>query len=88
MDERVAAQRRGGFLRLLVLALLVGVAVGGVLFGPSIAAAVVRGGGALAVAKRKLQALHDFALFRSRGDKAVLRWGEPPKGHAKRPPGN
>ena len=30
----------------------------------------------LATMKRKFEALHDFALFRSRGDKAVLRWGE------------
>jgi hypothetical protein len=88
MTHGVAGQRRGGLLRLLMLALLVGVAVGGVMFGPAIAAAVVRGGGALAVAKRKFQALHDFALFRSRGDKAVLRWGEPPKGRAKKPTGN
>jgi hypothetical protein len=30
----------------------------------------------LATMKRKLETLRDFALFRSRGDKAVLRWGE------------
>lgn len=30
----------------------------------------------LAAMKRKFESLHDFALFRSRGDKAVLRWGE------------
>ncbi len=30
----------------------------------------------LATMKRKFEALHDFALFRSRGDRAVLRWGE------------
>jgi hypothetical protein len=30
----------------------------------------------LAAMKRKFETLHDFALFRSRGDKAVLRWGE------------
>lgn len=30
----------------------------------------------LATMKRKFESLHDFALFRSRGDKAVLRWGE------------
>ena len=39
--------------------------------------------------KRKFQALRSFALFRSRGDKAVLRWGEPPgKTRSKKPPGN
>ena len=39
--------------------------------------------------KRKFEALRNFALFRSRGDKAVLRWGEPPgKTRAKKPSGN
>jgi hypothetical protein len=66
--------------------LLLAVAAGGVLFGPQIAAAVRRDGGVLAAAKRKFTQLHDFALFRSKGDKAVLRWGEPPK-HAKKVPG-
>jgi hypothetical protein len=32
----------------------------------------------LASMKRKFEALRDFALFRSRGDKAVLHWGEGP----------
>ncbi|HLK88724.1 MAG TPA: hypothetical protein VKZ18_02455 [Polyangia bacterium] len=80
----MASRRRGGFLRLLVITLVLAVAAGGVLYGPRIAAAVRRDGGVLQAAKRKLTQLHDFALFRSKGDKAVLRWGEPPKGHGKK----
>jgi hypothetical protein len=78
------ARRRGSFLLLVVVCLLVGVAAGGVLLGPEIA----RGGGILKAGKRKFEELRSYALFRSKGDKAVLRWGEPPKGHAKKSPGN
>jgi hypothetical protein len=69
---------------LVVVGLLFVVAIGGVLLGPELA----RGGGVLAASKRKFQELRSYALFRSKGDKAVLRWGEPPKGHAKKSPGN
>ena len=37
-----------------------------------------RGAKTFEMTKRKFEALRSFALFRSRGDKAVLRWGEPP----------
>ena len=73
-------------MRLLVITLLLAVAAGGVLWGPQIAAAVKRDGGVLPAAKRKYQALREFGLFRSKGDKAVLRWGEPPKTHGKKSP--
>ena len=62
----------------LLVCLLVMIAVGGALFGPAIAAAITRGGGIVALGKRKFEALHDLALFRSKGDKAVMRWGQPP----------
>ena len=69
----------------LLVGLLLVVAVGGALFGPAIAEAITKGGGIVAASKRKFQQLHDFALFRSKGDKAVLRWGEPPaKNRSKR----
>ena len=67
-----------------MVCLLVGVAAFGVVLGPELA----RGGGILAASKRKFQQLRNFALFRDKRDKAVLRWGEPPKGHARKPPGN
>lgn len=73
-----AARRRGGVLLSLLVCLLVMIAVGGALFGPVIAAAIAERGGMVAVSKRKFEALHDFALFRSKGDKAVVRWGQPP----------
>ena len=73
-------------MRLLVITLLLAVAVAGAVWGPQIAAAVERDGGVLLAAKRKWQALRAYGLFRSKGDKAVLRWGESPKGHAKRQP--
>jgi hypothetical protein len=72
----------------VVVCLLLGVAVGGVLFGPELAAEIAHGGGILTATKRKFEALRNYALFRAPGDKAVLRWGEPPKGHAKKSPGN
>jgi hypothetical protein len=78
------ARRRGSWALALVVCLLVGVAAGGVVLGPEIA----RGGGILAASKRKFQALRNFALFHDKRDKAVLRWGEPPKGHAKKAAGN
>jgi hypothetical protein len=81
----VAAQRRGSLALVVVVCLLLGVAVGGVLLGPELAAEIAHGGGVLSASKRKLQRLRDFALFRSRGDKAVLR-GEPPKPHTKKSP--
>jgi hypothetical protein len=89
MTPGVAGQRRGRFVRAVVLCLFLGVAAGGVLFGPSLAADLARGGRTFELTRRKFQALRSFALFRSRGDKAVLRWGEPPgKTRAKRPPTN
>ena len=73
----------------LWLCLLLGVAAGGVLFGPALAADLSRGARTFELTKRKLEALRNFALFRSRGDRAVLRWGEPPdKTRSKKPPGH
>jgi hypothetical protein len=72
---------------LLVVCLFFGVAAGGVLYGPALAADLLHGERTFERTKRKLRALRSFALFRSRGDKAVLRWGEPPgKTRAKKPP--
>jgi hypothetical protein len=89
MTGGVAARQRGRLWRLVVVCLFFGVAAGGVLFGPALAADLSRGGRTFEMTKRKLQALRSFALFRSRGDKAVLRWGEPPgKTRAKKPPTN
>ena len=76
-------------LRAIVLCLFVGVAAGGVLFGPALAADLSRGEKTFGRTKRKLAALRSFALFRAPGDRAVLRWGEPPgKTRAKGPPTN
>ena len=89
MTGGVAGQRRGRFVRAVVLCLFLGLAVGGVLFGPALAADLSRGAKTFERTKRKFEALRDFALFRSRGDKAVLRWGEPPgRTRAKRAPTN
>ena len=89
MTGGVAGQRRGRFVRAVVLFLFLGVAVGGVLLGPSLATDLSRGAKTFEMTKRKFAALRDFALFRSRGDRAVLRWGEPPgKTRPKRPPAN
>ncbi len=89
MTRGVAGQRRGRFVRAVVLFLFVGVAVGGVLFGPALAADLSRGAKTFELTKRKFEALRNFALFRSRGDRAVLRWGEPPgKTRSKKPSGN
>lgn len=64
-----------------------GTAAGGALFGPALAADLSRGERTFEMTKRRFQALRSFALFRSRGDKAVLRWGEPPgKTRSKKPP--
>jgi hypothetical protein len=85
----VAARQRGRLWRLVVVCLFLGVAVGGVLFGPALAADLSHGERTFEMTKRRFQALRSFALFRSRGDKAVLRWGEPPgKTRAKKPPAN
>ena len=67
-------------MRAVVLCLLLGVAAGGVLFGPALAADLSRGAKTFEMTKRKLAALRNFALFRAPGDRAVLRWGEPPPG--------
>jgi hypothetical protein len=89
MSRRVATRQRGCLWRLVVVCLFFGVAVGGVLLGPALTADLSRGGRTFEMTKRKLQALRSFALFRSRGDKAVLRWGEPPgKTRSKKPPPN
>lgn len=89
MTRGVAGQRRGRLVRAVVLCLFLGVAAGGVLFGPALAADLARGGRTFEMTKRKFQSLRSFALFRSRGDRAVLRWGEPPgKARAKKLPAN
>jgi hypothetical protein len=93
MTGGVAGQRRGRFVRAVVfclfLCLFLGVAAGGVLLGPALAADLSRGTKTLQMTKRKFEQLRNFALFRSRGDKAVLRWGEPPaKTRSKKPPAN
>ena len=89
MTGRVAGQRRGRFVRAVVLCLFLGLAVGGVLFGPALAADLSRGAKTFEKTKRKFEALRNFALFHSPGDRAVLRWGEPPgKTRAKKPPAN
>ena len=81
MTQGVAGQRRGRFARAFVFCLwlsLLGVATGGVLFGPALAADLSQGTKTFERTKRKFEALRSFALFRSRGDRAVLRWGDPP----------
>jgi hypothetical protein len=89
MTGGVAGPRRGRFVRAVVLCLFLGLAVGGVLFGPALAGDLSRGAKTFELTKRKFAALRDFALFRSRGDRAVLRWGEPPgKTRPKKPSGN
>ena len=63
-----------------------GVAVGGVLFGPALATDLSRGAKTFQLTRRKFEALRNFALFRAPGDRAVLRWGEPPvKSRSKKP---
>lgn len=85
----MAGQRRGRLLRAFVLFLFLGVAAGGVLFGPALAADLARGTKTFEMTKRKFEALRSFALFRARGDRAVLRWGEPPvKTRSKKPTSN
>ena len=54
------------------------------LAGPRLSAKLARGGGLLATARRKLKALHDYALFRAPGDKAVLNFDKPGKTHTKK----
>jgi hypothetical protein len=78
MTGRVAGQRRGRFVRAVVLVLFLGAAAGGVLFGPALTTDLAQGSRTFEKTKRKFEQLRSFALFRSRGDRAVLRWGEPP----------
>jgi hypothetical protein len=78
MTGGVGGQRRGRFLRAIVLCLSLAVAAAGVLFGPALAVDLSRGEKTFEMTKHRFQALRSFALFRSRGDKAVLRWGESP----------
>lgn len=66
-----------GLLRALVL-LLAGVAVAGVVLAPRLAPSLLARDGYLARAKRKLEQLRSFALFRAKGDRAVLQAGDPP----------
>jgi len=80
MAGGVAGQRRGRFARAVVLCLLLGFAAAGVLFGPALAGDLSRGTKTFERTKRKFEALRNFALFRAPGDRAVLRWGEPPPG--------
>lgn len=61
----------------LTIGALLSVAVAGVVFGPQLAPSLTARDGALAKAKRKLEALRAFALFRAPGDRAVLRGGDP-----------
>lgn len=68
-----------------MLSLFVTVAVGGVLIGPRVAADAAHGDGVLAAAKRKLKALHDYALFRAKGDRAVVHFDDPAKTRTKKP---
>jgi hypothetical protein len=89
MTRGVAGQRRGRLLRAVVLFSFLGVAAGGVLFGPALATDLSHGTKTFEMTKRRFEALRSFALFRSRGDRTVLRWGEPPgKTRSKRPSTN
>jgi hypothetical protein len=63
----------------MVVLLLLGVSVAGVIVGPQLAPSLMARNGSIAKARRKLLALRAFALFRARGDRAVLRAGEPPR---------
>lgn len=62
----------------ITVSLLLGVAVAAAAVGPRVAPSLMARDGALAKATRKFEALRSFALFRARGDRAVLRGGEPP----------
>lgn len=64
--------------RITAICLVLGVAGVCGVFGPRLFGDAAARARSLAAMKRKAEALHDFALFRSKGDKAVLRWGEPP----------
>lgn len=64
--------------RITVICLVLGVAGVCGVFGPRLLGDAAARARSLAAMKRKAEALHDFALFRSKGDKAVLRWGETP----------
>jgi hypothetical protein len=69
-----------GLLGGMVL-LLIGVAVAGVVVAPRLAPSLLARDGYLARAKRKFEQLRSFALFRAKGDRAVLQAGEPPARH-------
>jgi hypothetical protein len=87
----MAAQPRGRLARALAVCLLIALAVAGGFYGPQIVASAAAPNGWLARAGRKFQRLRSFALFRSRGDRAVLRGidGTPPRRHgAGAPAGN
>ncbi|HXJ23104.1 MAG TPA: hypothetical protein VMT03_22995 [Polyangia bacterium] len=62
----------------LLVCLLVGIAVAGVFVGPRLTPSLFAKDGPLMRAKRKFLALRSFALFRAKGDRAVLQAGEPP----------
>ena len=73
----------------MVISLVVFAAVAATLMavaGPRLAAEVARGGGIVATAKRKFKALHDYALFRAPGDRAVLHFDQPAQTHSKKQP--
>jgi hypothetical protein len=78
-----ARPRRHGFV--VAASLLLGIAVAGVVVGPRVAPSLMARDGALAKARRKFEALRSFALFRARGDRAVLRGGEPPSAKHRAP---
>ena len=64
--------------RITAICLVIGLAAVCGVLGPRLLGDAAARARSLAAMKRKAEALHDFALFRSKGDKAVLRWGEPP----------
>ena len=78
MTGGVAGQRRGRFLRAVVLCLCPGHRRRGRPVRARAGRDLSRGAKTFEMTKRKFEALRSFALFRAPGDKAVLRWGEPP----------
>jgi hypothetical protein len=74
--------------RLGTVCLVVGIAVSFGVLGPRLLGDAAARARTLTAMEQKIQGLHDFALFRSRGDKAVLHWGEVRPSHprpARRP---
>jgi hypothetical protein len=69
--------------RITIVCLVVGIASLFGVLGPRLIGDAEARARTLGAMRRKFAALHDFALFRSRGDKAVLRWGEGTPAHAK-----